>query len=201
MAGGLIRAGAAQRMFLNGEDVSALFHGGNLKWAAPNETQSAIYIDPANYSPGSISTLTATGRWGQNFTEIAFTGGSAGAMEADGIAMNGNFLRADVSQAGISRITVLADVTIGSLPLTTFGDIIAVNPASAVETRIRLLYGSTQFRGIVPNNVSNDFWIAPAGERFTVGIEVNLSDGISYMIGGDGEITTVQSLQQPPPLR
>ncbi len=31
-----------------------------------------------------------------------------------------------------------------------------------------------------------------------MGLEVDITDGVSYMIGGDGEITTVTSLQQPP---
>jgi len=185
-------------MFLNGADVSALFHGGDLKWAAPNETSSVIYIDPQNYALGDINSLTATGSWTQTFTNIAFAGGAVNVMEADGIDLNGNFLRADMSRPGISRITVICDITIESPPLTTFGDIIAVNPASAVGTRIRLLYGATQFRGIVPSNVSNDFWISPVGSRYTVGIEVDIAEGVSYMIGGDGEITTVASLQQSP---
>ncbi len=121
MAGGLIRAGAAQRMFLNGSDVSALFHGGDLKWAAPTETSSVIYIDPQNYAIGDISSLTATGSWAQSFTNIDFTGGTINVMEADGIDLNGNFLRADMSRPGISRITVICDITIESPPLTTFG--------------------------------------------------------------------------------
>lgn len=165
---------------------------------APMEQRSQVYIDSATLPLGDISTMTADGEWGLSFNNINFTGGLINTMESDGIRMNGNILRADMTQGPFGKITVLIDVTLTDPALATFGDLIAVNPNVATPSRIRLLYGSSFYRGIVPDNVSSDFWISPLNVRTTVGIEVDLVNGVSKLIGGDGEVLEVASLGASP---
>lgn len=164
----------------------------------PTPEASAIYIDQSDAPLGDIASLTARGTWGQTLNNINFTGGLINVMEADGIKMNGNILRADMTQGPFGKITVLIDVTLTDPALATFGDLIAINPNIATPSRIRLMYGSSFYRGIVPDNVSNDFWIAPLNVRTVVGIEVDLINGLSRLIGGDGEVLEVASLGASP---
>ncbi|WP_062560373.1 hypothetical protein [Paracoccus aminovorans] len=196
--GGVLRAGAAQRIYRGGSQMGAMFHGGQLVWAIPTPKIAQVYIDHTDAPLGNISALTARGSWAQSFSNIAFTGGAINAMEADGIRMNGNILRADMTRGPFGKITVLCDVTLTSAGLATFADLIAVNPAGATPTRIRMAYGTSFYRGIVPDNISNDFWVAPLNVRTTVGVEVDLVNGLSRLIGGDGEVMEVASLAAAP---
>jgi len=196
--GGVFRAGVAQRTYRGGSQKGALFLGGQLVWAIPTAKIAQIYIDETDAPLGDISSMTARGTWAQAFSNIAFAGGSINAMEADGIKMNGNILRGSMTQGPFGKITVLCDVTLTGTALATQGDLIAINPAGATPTRVRLTYGTSFYRGIVPDNASNDFWIAPLNVRTTVGIEVDLVNGVSKLIGGDGEEAVVASLAASP---
>jgi hypothetical protein len=194
--GGVLRAGAAQRIYRGGAQIGALFHGGRRIWAIPASKIAQIYIDHEDAPLGDVASLTARGSWAQSFSNVAGAAGSSiNVMETDGLKLNGNILRAALSPGPFSKFTILADVTRTADPLASNGVICSINPNGAAGVRFWFRYTSANYQLIGPSGtIMNLAPIGGYGDRQVVGGELDLVAGTMTGIEADGE---TQTLMQP----
>lgn len=192
--GGVLRAGAAQRIYCCGAQIGALFHVGRRIWAIPAYKIAQIYIDHEDAPIGDVSSLTARGTWVQAFSNVTGSG-SINVMEADGLKLNGNILRANMTRGPFSKFTILADVTRTAAPLASNGVICSINPNGVTGVRFWLRYTSSNYQLVGPSGtIMNLVPIGSYGDRQVIGGELDLVAGTMTGIEADGE---TQTLAQP----
>lgn len=148
---------------------------------------SAIYIDRNDAPPGNVSSLTARGTWAQAFSNVTGSG-SINVMQADGLQLNGNTLRANMTRGPFSRMKIMADVTRAAAPLASNGVICSINPNGVTGVRFWLRYTSSNYQLVGPSGtIMNLAPIGGYGDRQVIGGELDLVAGTMTGIDADGE--------------
>lgn len=197
--GGVIRAGAAQKIYYGGEEGRALFHAGDMVWSHPLVYSSQIYLDGDDSVNGPVSSITTRGDLALTFS----ASGTGDEVYSDDGGLHfyaGQYLRCTtgIPSTEYSSAIILLDMTINGDPTgTPYVMWLDASPqASLCQARYGNKDNQTPSAGFLmssfgPGNASMRTGIYKAiGHRFTTAHGFDFVEGEMSLTDEDGYTDT-----------
>lgn len=154
--------------------------------------ETSLYFDETDAALGSVTSLTTRGTLGASFSQVT-TIYQPALMEADGLLLRGNTLRWSGSLIGVTKMTILMDLTLLGTTASGSGSggLIRVNPAHATN-RFWVDHtptASPRLQARAPGNIIATLPSQPlnaVGQRHVVAAEVSSVSSQLSVVEADG---------------